>query len=417
MLPAHDKATVQYLARYAEPESKAATQISLGPYGACVVIPAYREDWSDVARALRRIEDEFLLILVVNAPQHDAQTLTLLADARGQGTRVDRMENVEFVRTPLPFDILLVDRCSAGRVVPAQQGVGLARKTGADIALSLMASDSVRSGLIYSSDADAELPAGYFRHDPPPAGTAAVLFPFVHRAEAAGRDPALLYEISMLYYVAGLKHAGSPYAFPSLGSCLAVSMYHYARVRGFPRRNAAEDFYLLNKLAKSGAILQLASPCIEIAGRESSRVPFGTGPGIKRISQLADPVREFRFYHPAIFELLGQLLDLLGDAWKDPHISRRADCPPELASWAREQDIETVIQRLRRGCRQESTFRKAMNDWFDGYRTLRFVHTMRDEFLPGVPLESLFDAPFVELAPVSTGDLPALRLELARRVF
>ena len=112
-----------------------------------------------------------------------------------------------------------------------------------------------------------------------------------------------------------------------------------------------------------------------------------------------------------------QMANVGGDAWKDPHISRRADCPPELASWAREQDIETVIQRLRRGCRQESTFRKAMNDWFDGYRTLRFVHTMRDDFLPGVPLESLFDAPFVELAPVSTGDLPALRLELARRVF
>ena len=47
-----------------------------------------------------------------------------------------------------------------------------------------------------------------------------------------------------------MKYARSPYAFHTIGSTMAVSANHYAKVRGFPKREAGEDFYLLNKLAK-----------------------------------------------------------------------------------------------------------------------------------------------------------------------
>ncbi len=66
-----------------------------------------------------------------------------------------------------------------------------------------------------------------------------------------------LYELSLRYYVAGMKFARSPYAFHTIGSSMAVSPVHYARVRGFPKREAGEDFYLLNKLAKLGSVLEL----------------------------------------------------------------------------------------------------------------------------------------------------------------
>ena len=63
-----------------------------------------------------------------------------------------------------------------------------------------------------------------------------------------------LYEYSLRYYVAGLTYAQSPYAFHTIGSTMAVNAEHYASVRGFPRREAGEDFYLLNKLAKVGSV-------------------------------------------------------------------------------------------------------------------------------------------------------------------
>ncbi len=79
-------------------------------------------------------------------------------------------------------------------------------------------------------------------------------------------------------------------------------------MRGFPKREAGEDFYLLNKLAKVGTVLELAegpdNEAIRIESRRSDRVPFGTGAAVNRITALADPLGEFRFYDPSVFELL-----------------------------------------------------------------------------------------------------------------
>ena len=73
-----------------------------------------------------------------------------------------------------------------------------------------------------------------------------------------------LYELRLHHYVLGLEYAGSPYAYHTLGSCLAVKADAYAQVRGFPKRAGAEDFYLLNKLAKLGAMPRLQGRCIRI---------------------------------------------------------------------------------------------------------------------------------------------------------
>ena len=105
-----------------------------------------------------------------------------------------------------------------------------------------------------------------------------------------------------------MNFAGSPYAFHTIGSTMAVSAVHYAKVRGFPKREAGEDFYLLNKLAKVGSVLELDvgtdDGAIEIDSRRSDRVPFGTGAAVNKITGLADPVREFQFYDPEVFGLL-----------------------------------------------------------------------------------------------------------------
>ena len=68
--------------------------------------------------------------------------------------------------------------------------------------------------------------------------------------------------LSLRYYVAGMKYARSHLThFHTIGSTMAVRASYYAKVRGFPKREAGEDFYLLNKLAKVGTVLELeASP-------------------------------------------------------------------------------------------------------------------------------------------------------------
>jgi hypothetical protein len=221
-----------------------------------------------------------------------------------------------------------------------------------------------------------------------------------------------LYEYSLRYYVAGLDFANSPYAFHTIGSTMAVNAAHYAKVRGFPRRQAGEDFYLLNKLAKVGSIRQLSSETdcepIEIAARVSDRVPFGTGAATGRIMALEDPAREFLLYHPAIFGLLRCWLDSLALFWQSQSgeigeiLSQRSGSslvhglsnhsPEDLQALIDGLGDSGAAEALQHAFRQSTDavqFKRQMHTWFDAFRTLKLVHHLRDHFLPSISFEAL----------------------------
>jgi hypothetical protein len=188
-----------------------------------------------------------------------------------------------------------------------------------------------------------------------------------------------LYELHMRYYVNRLRYAGSPYAFHTLGSTMAIHGDAYAKVRGYPRRNAGEDFYLLNKLAKVASIQPLDATPITIRARLSRRVPFGTGPALEKI----DPSRpqDYLSYAPASFELLRGVLAAIagvaaGAAWE-----AGAEADAALAALG----FFDALHAAQRQQRNPDTLRKALHQWFDGFRTLRFVHECR-RFHPDAPL-------------------------------
>ncbi|NDD04613.1 MAG: hypothetical protein EB078_06885, partial [Proteobacteria bacterium] len=117
-----------------------------------------------------------------------------------------------------------------------------------------------------------------------------------------------LYEIHLRNYFLMLYEAESPFAFPSIGSCLAIQASSYAQVRGFPKRQAGEDFHLLNKLRKLGAIHYRKGEPISLRGRFSHRVPFGTGQSTTDIFRLLTQGDEYSLYNPASFVFLKQLM-------------------------------------------------------------------------------------------------------------
>ena len=211
--------------------------------------------------------------------------------------------------------LLLIDRAEAGSFLPEGQGVGLARKIGNDVALRLRAAGRLASPWLHNTDADTLLTRDYFEQTAglDPERTGAAIYFFEHRFED---DPDLalaarLYEISLRYYVLGLAWAGSPYAYQSMGSCLAIPSGSYAKVRGFPRKNAAEDFYVLDKLAKVGVIERLAGTPLSLEGRPSDRVPFGTGRALRDLTGKRRGLSHFRLYHPLVFAHIAAWLQAL----------------------------------------------------------------------------------------------------------
>jgi len=405
----------KYLRHYAEPEISALDGLieglpDQGPWENVMVIPACNET-PGFLRVPPPCGGRSLMILVINESISASDQVSLNNQALAASVQA-RFElqwksDPEFSGFKLslfrdllaPRDVLLVDRFNAGRKLPVKGGVGHARKIGVDLAASLIHRKRINSHWVHCTDADVQLPDTYFTCSNSlqnsGSGCAVLIYPFHHcddKERAENKEVILatqLYELSLRYYVAGMKLANSPYAFHTIGSTMAVSAIHYAKVRGFPRREAGEDFYLLNKLAKVGSVLQLGlgpdCEALEIEARRSDRVPFGTGAAVIKITDLTDPVRDFRFYDPAVFELLQQWLQSLPAIW--------SSCSKDLATNIESQSLLAGLKQIKTDKALDHAFRQSkdldqftrqMHTWFDAFRTLKLIHILRDLHFPTI---------------------------------
>jgi hypothetical protein len=344
-----------YLRRKAEPEAQAADRLE-GRFGHALVIPAYGEGenlFATLGSVPRGPLGEVLIVLVLNAradsPEcvHETNRATrdrLLVAGAARPLAGD----AGILQVPLPHGrLILVDRARPGGFLPEGQGVGLARKLGADLALRARADGRLASDWIHTTDADALLPDDYFDRTEGVAEAAAAVYPFEHRFDPDERlaRAARLHEIALRYRVLGLAWAGSPYAYQSLGSCLAVRSAPYTDVGGFPRRDATEDFHLLNRLARTGAIARLPGKPIVVEGRVSDRVRVSTGREVARLS--GKGAETFRLLHPAVFAHLAAWLEVLNAIARDPHdLAGAISRLPSESTFFRRELLTTSLERL-----------------------------------------------------------------------
>ena len=199
----------------------------------CLVIPAYNE----TAEYFTRLQfgplhnQNALCITVINQPDTDPDTQAneqLMHHLRHSSNLIWRSAHMFLLHCRGSNNYwLAVDRFShdahSERRIPKNEGVGLARKIGCDIATTLVARSQIASGWIHSSDADVFLPKDYFQL-PDASNYTAAIYQFKHQNDgsAVGRATAL-YEQTLNYYVAGLRWANSPYAYHTIGSIFAIN--------------------------------------------------------------------------------------------------------------------------------------------------------------------------------------------------
>ena len=384
----------RYLQRHIESPLPASPQSS-NRWHNTLVIPAYRESPGLIQR-LRRLgrgKGQTLVILVLNRPDtdHNPQANSALRVAAAALPATHQQPGLPPVYSLNGHtDLYVHDMEEHGHLVPASQGVGLARKTGCDIAVKWMSSGAISGRWIHSSDADAGLPPDYFRRIESAGGQAvAAVYPFQHvpGSEPGCDDATRLYELRLHHYVLGLEYAGSPYAHHTLGSCLAVKAEAYTQVRGFPRRAGGEDFYLLNKLVKLGPLAKLQGKCIELESRYSTRVPFGTGPAVEKIGASDHPDELPLFYHPGCFAALRALLRTAPVLWRNtgadlPSLLCAAGLDRSLAqascSALATMGLAKALSHCQRQGKSQDQFTRQFHQWFDAFRSLKFIHALRD---------------------------------------
>lgn len=292
-----------------------------------------------------------------------------------------------------PLRLAYIDASSPGREMPDKSGgVGAARKTGMDAALRLF--DYTISGekLLISLDADTLVEDNYLeaiRSFFLQEKAAAAVVNFVHQRPAMARRRIAIctYEIFLRYYVLGLRYAGSPYSFHTVGSAMACTADAYVAVGGMNMRDAAEDFYFLNKLAKYKAVGQIAATTVHPSARPSRRVPFGTGRRI--ISFLERREEEFSLYDPRVFLVLKKWLDDMKtspDRETEGIMSLSEKIDPLLLSFLKMNHFPETWQRIRANIKQREVLLRHFHFWFDGFKTMKLIHFLTDHGFPQIDM-------------------------------
>jgi len=404
-----NKNITKYLNMYAEPDTRAVNSHEFDrTYKNVVVIPAYDEDIDFIERLSNHKDaKDTLLVLVVNQPD------TILENIKNnkiikllKETSYEISANT-FISNYKNITILTINKTVEKNRIPKDMGVGLARKIGCDIAVNLIENHTIKNTWIYSTDADAHLPENYFTQPPSKENnlSSAIVFDFSHisNEDLIGKATTI-YEQCIKYYTRELSNAGSTYGFPTLGSCLAVDIQKYCNVRGFPKKPAGEDFYLLNKLAKIGSIIYRTDICINIDARNSTRVPFGTGPAAQKIVDLLNQDKEPYYYNPKIFRELAiwlkvftqeinQLPEKIFRNEKDFEANlKKIISHNTLATQQALIDIrfEKFITHCQKQSKSAEQTIQNFHQWFDAFKTLKYLHALEKNSYPAVATSQIF---------------------------
>jgi hypothetical protein len=262
-------------------------------------------------------------------------------------------------------------------------GAGLARKIAMDHAVSRFNRLNNPGGIILSLDADTICRTDYltetenqFRDRP---DTKACNIRFEHPLEgSAYPEPVyrgiIRYELHLRYYIQALRLAGHPHAYHTVGSAFGVRADVYAAQGGMNKKKAGEDFYFLQKIIPLGGFYEVNSTLVMPSPRPSDRVGFGTGPVISKFER--GEKTELYTYHPAVFSDLKEFLDSAGSlfhAHPDAYRQKMENYPTSVRENIRDEFLRRISE-IRNNSASESTFIKRFYQWFNMFRTLKYIN-------------------------------------------
>jgi len=269
-------------------------------------------------------------------------------------------------------------------VLPAKDGVGLARKIGMDHALRMLHQAAAPESPLVCLDADTRVEEEYVQRllECFSSRRWGVVFDYSHQRDKVFHDDLdtaiAAYELHLTYCEAGLHLIETPYAYTAMGSAMACTAEAYAACGGMRRKQAGEDFYFLQALVKTGGVERYHGVRVRPACRVSDRVPFGTG---RAMQEYCDGKR-LLLYHPEIYFLLRD--------WCRTVESKPLDAPEALLGRAVEPLAEYLIgqgfvddwDNIREQGGTPRALRRRFHEWFDGFRLLKGIHHLRDRGYP-----------------------------------
>ena len=301
-------------------------------------------------------------------------------------------------------------------------GVGLARKIGMDIALTIFDYSKPGKKIIVCLDADCTVEKNYIEEiirsfNTKNINAATINYEHPLPEDEEKLEAIICYEIIIRYYELGLKYANSKYAVQAIGSTLCCDYEAYIKVEGMNKKKAAEDFYFLEKLSKNYEIERITTTKVLPTGRQSWRVPFGTGQRISRF--LAKSQNEYLLYNPESFSILKKWLKLFNSrniSSSEDYLQKAKGIHPELFNFLVQQNFGKDWEKISANSKDEKHLHSQKIKWFDGFRTLKLIHHLRDTVFPQINMFGALDILFkqLNLPPINerTNDIPEVPIQL-----
>lgn len=391
----------RYLAKRAEPLRWPLHYAGLEDVDTVVVIPCLGES-DTLPRTLRSLaacrherRQNTLVICVVNNRTPEFCCSKDIVDNRQllgelEGVLEDRPTRFE-TSIHQSLRMAYVDASSPGSELPKKDGVGLARKIGLDWGLRVLADSDAPVRLLCSLDADTTVEPNYldalriaFAHETAWAGVVHFEHPLPDGCDQ--RKAIIEYECFLRSHVHGLRAAGSPYAFHTVGSTMVCTPEAYVAVSGMNRKQAGEDFYFLQQLAKTGEMQIIAATTVHPSPRASHRVPFGTGTRVKKSIEHAHD--RITFHAPETYRSVRRCIQIADQHPKNAEtfLEKAQAFGSALPTFLRNQEFVTAWERILRGALTEQQRTRQFHTWFDAFRTLKLIHYVRDYRYPDVDL-------------------------------
>lgn len=364
-----------------------AVEMPSAPYDILIVIPCFAEE--ELLRTLGALNDcdrrdiHYGVIVLINEseqvdPIHQSINENTYHQVVTYASQINGWDLYVRYITDIPHKIA---------------GVGTARKLGMDQAALMMLQRSGydHQGIILNLDADCTISSDYLKavylHFLNNPKDELVSIAFEHRVselqDADHREAIRQYEAYLHYYIDMQLQLGLPYAFQTIGSAFGVRASAYVQVGGMNRRKAGEDFYFIHKFTKKGTISTLTTCRVYPSGRSSFRVPFGTGKAVADM-MMSKPV--YLAYDPQGFWDLEVLVDHVRQIYDIGADSLMTQLAGGLRRYLMEEQFQLAMEKIRSNTSSYLSFQKAFFQWFDAFRLMKYLHSIRETDYPPMPI-------------------------------
>jgi len=152
-------------------------------------------------------------------------------------------------------------------------------------------------------------------------------------------------------------------------------------------KKAAEDFYFLQKLAKSYGINRINSTKVRPSARESWRVPFGTG---RSMSDFSSNKKDILVFDPSIYVILKEWLKLFNSDFSlNPNLiyKEAMKIHPELLTFLESRGFSRDWKKVLGNSKSAKQLDYQRKNWFDAFETLKLIHHLRDTSFPMIDIK------------------------------